>query len=184
MKFALLSAVGILSLFLSPPLFAQEKDNAIATSEIETIITVVDIDRAERKVTVRSPEGREITLNVPVEAQNLDQVQPGSRFRVKYLESVAVSIRKGGAASSSANRTVRMAAKGDTPGGVVVNTRQIAGLVESIDHDSRLVSLRGPEGRLLIFTIDESVQGLEIVQAGDTVSVEYTESIAMRMIRE
>lgn len=184
MKSALLSAVGILSLFLSPPIFAQEKDRAIVASEIETIVTVIDIDRPGRIVTVRTPEGRDLAFNVPPEAQNLDQVHPGSRFRVKYLESIAVSVRKGGSASGSASRTVQLAPKGDTPGGVVVNTRQIAGVVESIDHGSRLVSLRGPEGRILIFTVDDDVQGLDIVQTGDTISVEYTESLAMRMMRE
>lgn len=32
--------------------------------------------------------------------------------------------------------------------------------------------------------VNDSVQGLDIFQTGDTISVEYTESIAMRMMRE
>ena len=183
MKSVLLSVIGILSFALTPPVIAQEKAGAIAAAAVETIVTVVDVDREKRTVIVRGPEGREVSIKVPPEAQNLDQVQPGSRFKVRYLESVAVSIKKGGAASSSAGRTVKLAPKGDVPGGMVVNMVQIAGVVESIDYDSRKLSVRGPEGRLLNVTAGDDVQGLEQIQTGDSISVEYTESLAMRMIK-
>ena len=183
MKSVILSVIGILSFVLTPPVLAQEKAGAIAAAAIETIVTVVEVDRLKRTVIVRGPEGREVSINVPPEAQNLDQVQPGSRFKVRYLESVAVSIKKGGAASSSAGRSVTLAPKGDVPGGMVVNMLQIAGVVESIDYGSRKLSVRGPEGRLLNVTAGDDVQGLEQIQTGDSISVEYTESLAMRMIK-
>ena len=184
MKSVLLSVIGILSFALMPPVIAQEKTGAIAAAAVESIVTVVDIDREKRIVIVRGPQGREVSINVPPEAQNLDQVQPGSRFKVVYLESVAVSIRKGGAASSSAGRTVKLAPKGDVPGGMVVNMLQIAGVVESIDYGSRLVSVRGPEGKLLSIVAGDDVENLEQIKTGDVISLEYTESLAMRMIRE
>jgi hypothetical protein len=67
---------------------------------------------------------------------------------------------------------------------MVVNIVQIAGVVESIDYGSRLVSVRGPEGNLLVVTAGDDVQNLEQIKTGDVISVEYTESLAMRMIRE
>ena len=184
MKSVLLSVICILSFVLAPPVIAQEKAGAIAAGAMEAIVTVVEVDHAKRTVIVRGPQGREESINVPPEAQNLDQVQPGSRFKVRYLQSVAVSIKKGGAASSSAGRKVTLAPKGDVPGGMVVNMLQIAGVVEKIDYGSRLVSVRGPEGRLLSFTAGDEVQDLEQFQSGDVISVEYTESLAMRMIKE
>lgn len=184
MKSAVATILGILSLIFSAMAPAQEKGGAVVVDAIEAVVTVVEVNRETRTVIIRGPQGNLAEFAVPPEAQNLDQVQPGSRFRVQYLQSVAVSVRKGGAASSSAGRTVKTAPKGDTPGGVVVNMRQIAGVVESIDYGTRMLSVRGPEGRLLIFTAAEDVQGLEQVQTGDTISVEYTESLAMRMIKE
>jgi len=44
------------------------------------------------------------TLMVPPEAQNLDQVKPGQQYRMKYVESVAVEIQKGGKPSASATQ--------------------------------------------------------------------------------
>lgn len=163
---------------------AQEKDRAMVSDVIETVVTVVEIDREARIVTVRGKDGGMTTIKVPEEAQNLDQVNPGARFRVRYLRSVAVAINKGGVASSSSGRSVRMAPKGDIPGGMIVNMSQATGVVESVDSDSRLLSVRGPEGNLLVVTADEAVQGLEQIHVGDTISVEYTESLAMRMIKQ
>lgn len=161
---------------------AQTKDAAVVVEEVEGIVTVIDVDREARTVLVRGPRGNEVEFAVPPEAQNLDQVHPGSKFKVRYLQAVAVSINQGGVATSSSARSVEMAPKGDVPGGVISTVRQISGTVETIDHDSRLVSLKGPEGRTLIFTVDAAVQGLEKVQTGDVVSVEYAESVAMRML--
>ena len=45
MKSVLLSVIGILSFALTPPVIAQEKAGAIAAAAVETIVTVVDVDR-------------------------------------------------------------------------------------------------------------------------------------------
>src|SRR4026208_1526961 len=92
MKSVLLSVIGILSFVLTPPVIAQEKAGAIAAAAIEAIVTVVDVDRTKRIVTVRGPQGREVSINVPPEAQNLDQVQPGRRLKVRSLESARGSV--------------------------------------------------------------------------------------------
>jgi hypothetical protein len=163
---------------------AQQKEGEIVVDAAEAVVTVVEVDQEARTVVVRGPGGKEVEFAVPPEAQNLDQVHPGSKFRVQYVESVAVSLTKGGAASGSVGRTVKMAPKGDTPGGVIVQTAQVSGVVESIDQASRLVSVRGPQGRVLVFTADDSVEGLDQIEQGDVISVEYTQAIAMRMIKE
>jgi hypothetical protein len=163
---------------------AQTREAAVIVDAVEAVVTIVDVDREARVVLVRGPRGNEFLFDVPPESQNLDEVRPGSRFKVRYLHSVAVSIARGGNATGSASRSVQMAPKGDVPGGVITTTRQVSGTVETLDVDSRLMSVRGPEGRTLIFTVDETVQGLEQVQPGDVISVEYAESVAMRMIQQ
>jgi len=177
------AALAILAtMVVSTGAMAQEKDRAVVVQEVEGVVTVVEVDQEARTVVLKGPNGNLVDMAVPPEAQNLDQVHPGSRFNVRYLQSVAVAITKGRAASSSAGRTAKLAAKGDTPGGVIVNTRQITGVIESLDLSSRMLSVRGPEGRLLVTTIDEEVEGLESLEVGDAITVEYTESLAMRMI--
>lgn len=187
MKFpnALVLAIFSSALLALPVAHAQEKAGGVAAAAAETVVTVVDVDREARTVTVMGPEGGLTTINVPPEAQNLDQVVPGARFRVTYLASVALALRKGsGAASSSQGKTVRLAPKGDTPGGAVVSVREVNAVVEKIDRDKRTVTVRGPEGGPRELQVDESVKAFDQVNVGDTITVQFTEGLAMRMIKE
>lgn len=168
-----------------PAAQAQEKAARIAAAAVETVVTVVDVDREGRVVTVVGPEGRQATFNVPPEAQNLDQVQPGSRFKVAYLVSVVVALSKSHGTPAAGQVTdVEFAPKGDIPGGVIVHTQQIDAVVEKVDHANRLVTVIGPAGGVRELKVDESVQAFDQVAVGDTVTLQYTEGLAMRMIRE
>src|SRR5687767_1178795 len=80
---------------------AQVKDRAVAVQETEAVVTVTKVDREKRTVTFRGPKGGVATLALPPEAQNLDQVKPGQQYRMKYVEAVAVEIRKGGEPAAS-----------------------------------------------------------------------------------
>ena len=177
---ALVAGLGAATL-----LGAQQKAGVIVADAVETIVTVVEVDREARTVTVRGEKGHMATINVPEQAQNLDQVRPGSRFKVQYVTSVALSLRKGsGIASSNSGSTVEVAAKGDTPGGTIVTVHQVNAVVEGLDRDTRSVTLRGPEGGPFDLHVGEEVKAYGDIEIGDTVAVEYTEGLAMRMIQQ
>jgi hypothetical protein len=109
MKRAAIAAV-FLSLFFSA--HAQVKDRAVAVQETEAVVTVTKVDREKRTVTFRGPKGGVATLTVPPEAQNLDQVKPGQQYKMKYVEAVAVEIRKGGAPAAATSEEVKLAGAG------------------------------------------------------------------------
>lgn len=164
---------------------AQEKAGGVVASTVETIVTVVDVDREARVVTVMGPKGGLTALNVPPEAQNLDQVQPGARFKVEYLQAVVLALSKGtGPATSSESKDVRLAPKGATPGGAIVHTRQVNAVVEKIDRDNRTVTVRAAEGGPRELEVDQSVKAFDKVEIGDIITVQYTEGLAMRMIKQ
>lgn len=161
--------------------WAQEKA-AVAVAQTEAVVKVVNLDRTARTVTVQGPRGGLVTLNVPKEAQNFDQVKVGSTFKVRYVETVAVALQRGGTASASVDKIVRLAPKGGTPGGVVVNTVQISATVEAIDYASREVAVKGPRGNIVAFKVADRVQGLADVNIGDQITLVYAEAIAMEML--
>ena len=181
MKSSLIAAAAFATLALAPCASAQVQSGAVVAGEAEAVVTVVSVDRKARTVVVQGPQGRKVTLNVPPEAQNLDQVKKGSRFHVRYVESVAVALSKGGAASASADRTVRLAPKGGTPGGVAVSTMQISATVEALDRTRRTIAVKGPQGNELEFQVAPEVQ-LEAIQLGDLVTVVYAEALALQML--
>jgi hypothetical protein len=179
-----------LTFALALPVYAQDKPGAVAATEVETVVTVRAVDHEKRTVTVEGPSGRTLTVKVPDEAQNLDQVHPGSKFRVRYLESVAIGVAPSDAEVSSEEpsatvaEAVELAPKGATPGGLVARVLQITGKVESVDQATRTVVVRGPKGEQREFRVGEEVERLSEVKPGDTIVVRFTEGLAMEMIAE
>jgi len=155
---------------------------AVATEEV---VVVRAVDQRARSVTVEGPAGELVTIRVPPQSQNLDQVYPGARFRVRYLQSVALFMSKSGDAPSSEQATaIEFAEKGANPGGVIVNVNQIEARVETVNYQDRTVLVTGPDGNQVKLSVDERVQDFDAVKAGDTVVVRYTEAVAMTMIRQ
>ena len=162
-----------------------DKPGAVLAGAVETVVTVRAVNYVGRTVTIETPGGERATIFVPPEAQNLDQVYPGARFRVRYLESVAVYISPTGGQPEAVEHTeVQLAEKGATPGGVIVNVRQLQARVEEIDYSARTVVLTGPEGNRVKLTVDDEVKRFAEIKSGDIVVVRYTEGLAMKMIKE
>ena len=143
------------------------------------------VDQQARTVTLQGPQGNLVTMKVPPEAQNLDQVYPGAKFLVRYLQSVAVFISPtGGVPSADEGSAMQLAEKGATPGGVIVTVKQVQARVDAINYDTRAVVLTGPEGNQIKLVVDDRVQRLDEVKEGDIVVVRYTEALGMRMIQQ
>ena len=67
----------------------------------------------------------------------------------------------------------------DRPGIEMSSTAKISATVEAIDHEKRLVTLRGPEGNQVVLEVSKAARNLDQVEVGDTVEVEYYESVAL-----
>jgi len=173
-------AALVCSLALVPATQAQVKDSAVVVDQIEAVVTVTKVDPKARTVTFRGPKGGIATLNVPPEAQNLDQVKPGQQYRLKYVEAVAVAISKGGQPSATAAEQVKLAPKGSKPGGAVVRAVQVSGVLDAIDLTNRYVAVRGPKNNTLALKAADDVP-LEALSVGDRISLTYTEALAIEM---
>src|SRR5688500_4621649 len=132
MKAAVIAAV-VFGLAAVPVCNAQVKDSAVAVKETEAMVTVTKVDKENRTVTFRGPKGNLGTLTVPPEGQNFDQVKAGQQYRMKYVEAVALEIRKGGTPAKSTSDQVKVSPKGAMPGGSTASTRQLSGEMYSSD---------------------------------------------------
>jgi hypothetical protein len=181
--FFTLAAIGLI--FFVARGYAEDKPGAVVTEVAETVVTVTAVDQQARTVTVQRQDGELVTIQVPPESQNLDQVYPGARFLVRYLQSVAVFISPvGGAPSGDVGASMQLAEKGATPGGVITQVIQVQARVDAIDYENRTVVLTGPEGNSVKLVVDERVKRLNEVTVGDIVVVGYTQALAAEMIRK
>jgi Cu/Ag efflux protein CusF len=177
MKHILLTAALLVPAFV----LAQPK-GAIVTDQVEAVVTVTKVDAKARTVTVRGPRGNLATLDVPKEAQNLDKVKPGDRFKITYAEAAIVALTRGGEPAAVVEESVQVAPKGGTPGGYKVRTVKVSAVVDAIDYKNRYVSLRGPKGNTLALPVSDDVKDLESVKVGDKLSIAYTQALALQMV--
>ena len=180
----ILAAAAIVSVAPLVSTAVAQDHGPVVVGQTEAVVTVIKLDRKARRVTFQGPRGNQVTMIVPEEAQNLDQVRVGSQFNVKYVESVAVGLQRGGKPVAAVDQQVRLAPKGGNPGGVVVNTAKISANVVAIDYASREVAVKGPQGNIRSFRVADEVQGFRDVKVGDTISVTYAEALALEMIPE
>jgi hypothetical protein len=183
MKNVFVAAAALSVAAIASTVAAQDK-GAVVVGQSEAVVTVIKLDRKARRVTFQGPRGNQVTMIVPEEAQNLDQVRVGSRFNVKYVEAVAVGLQRGGKPSVGVDQHVKLAPKGGNPGGIVVNTATIRASVVAIDYANREVAVKGPQGNIRSFRVADEVQGFKDVKVGDSISVTYAEALALDMIPE
>ena len=183
MKYILL--VLMFSLLPSRVLAADPpKAAAIAVTDAEAVVELVSVDRKARTAVMRGPTGATMTLNIPREAQNLDAVKPGDLFRMRYVEAVALALHKGGSASATETQVVKLAPKGGTPGGTVVNTKQVKAVVTAIDRGARTIAVRGPNQGTMTLKVADEVKSFNEIGLGDTIALTYTEAVALEMVTD
>jgi Cu/Ag efflux protein CusF len=181
MKVAAIAAV-VFSLAAVPVCSAQVKDSAVAVKETEAVVTVTKVDKEKRTVTFRGPKGNLGTLTVPKEGQNFDQVKAGQQYRMKYVEAVALEIRKGGKPAASTSEQVKVSPKGSKPGGIMAQTLQVSGVVDAIDFTDRYIAVRGPKQTLSLKVADDVP--LDQLAIGDLISVTHTAALAIEMVAQ
>lgn len=55
----------------------------------------------------------------------------------------------------------------------------ISAVVEAIDHESRVVTVRKPDGETITFTVSDEARNLGQVEVGDALIAEYTETFSI-----
>lgn len=72
--------------------------------------------------------------------------------------------------------------KADKPAISASRTITMSAEVESINHETREVTLRGPEGDTMSMTASEAIRNLAQVEAGDRVLAEITEEVSIEVV--
>lgn len=65
--------------------------NAVVT---QLVATVEAVDLANRKVTLKGPQGNTRTIDVGEDIKNLDRVKPGDQVDIRHTEALAIAITK------------------------------------------------------------------------------------------
>jgi hypothetical protein len=162
---------------------ASEKPGGLVVDEVKVTAVVKAVDQAKRTVTLALPDGETKTFTVPKEAVNFPQVKVGDEVKAAYVQSVGIFVHGPNEKPDATEATtVALAPKGEKPGVYAANTQTITAKVTAIDQKTRVVTLTGPEGNSVTFTAGPDVKRLAEVKQGDTLTVRYTEALALDVV--
>src|SRR5262245_7498066 len=161
MNVTVLTATVVLSMMLlaqSPaaradgPWLAQTSgaDTTPGRGVVESVTvrgTVAAVDKENRTVTLKGPEGNTLTLDVKDPAK-LDVVKVGDPVVATYTEAIAFQIKKVGTATpGSTIQETRVSSKpGETPAGAISREIIVTGTITAIDKKAQTVTINGPQG--------------------------------------
>ncbi|CAO3379717.1 hypothetical protein [Azospirillum argentinense] len=151
---------------------------------VRSTAKVRGVDKAARTVILQFQDGREEAVTAGTGVRNFDRIKVGDTVQIEYarLTNIVTQPPGGGPGVTQKSSTDR-AAVGEMPRASAITTTQVTEVVEAIDLDRRMVTLRGPQGRTRTVPVPPDVQGLETVKPGDEVVISRTEAATVTVMR-
>jgi hypothetical protein len=159
---------------------AVDKPGIEKSSLVTLLATVEAVNHETRTLALRGDDGKLVTLHVSEEARNLEQVDVGDTVEVEFYESIALFTQEPtGDLGIKENVTATRTPLGDKPGIAAAETVEITVTVSAIDHETRMVTLKGPEGKTFTTHVGEGAKRLDEVKQGDELVARYTRAFAI-----
>ncbi len=150
-----------------------------AAQTVKVTATITAIDAATRAVTLKGPQGKEITITAGPEVKNFAQMKVGDQVNAEYVEALTLELKKGStAAVGRTDQAAAGAAKpGERPAGLAGRQVTITAEVVGVDPATQTVTLRGPQHTVELKVPDPAQ--FKLVAKGDRVEATYTEALAI-----
>jgi hypothetical protein len=148
---------------------------------VELTATITAIDSATRAVTLKGPQGNEVTITAGPEVKNFAQMKVGDQVKAQYVEALTLELKKGSTAVVARTDTAAAGAAkpGERPAGAVGRQVTVMAEVVALDPAKQVVTLRGPQ-RTVELKVRDPEQFKRIAK-GDRVEATYTEALALSL---
>jgi len=185
-------AVILAAMLVSPSLMAQPKSTDSSGAKpivIDAAVTdnryqlyegeVLKVDAKTRTITFKNKEGESKFVAGP-EITNFAQIKKGDLVNVSYETAVAIELIKAkstGIRSKVETSTVTNSKANEKPTEVIANTTTIIADIVGVDREKKLVSVKGPSGKITTVTVKNPAL-LADVAVGEQVKVVYFDAMA------
>ena len=141
--------------------------------------TITAIDPASREVTLKGPQGKEVTVVAGPDVKNFAQLKVGDEVMMEYVEALTLELKKGSDApvSRSDKAGAAGAKPGDSPAGVGARQVTVTAEVMDLDPKTQTVTLRGPQRTVELKVADP--EQFKLIAKGDRVEATYTQALAV-----
>jgi hypothetical protein len=160
---------------------AQARPGGIESELVVITATVKAIDKKNRVVTLQSPDGKVAKVKCGPEVRNFAQIHVGDEVKTSLLETIELFVT--GNAEPAAERVTEMgrAPLGSKPGFAAIDAVEVKASVVAIDYQTRKVTLKGPEGKVIKVTAGPEVKRLNEVKVGDSVVARLTRAVSIEV---
>jgi ribosomal protein L6P/L9E len=186
MRFSILFAALVSACALAQPAVAQT--SAVTASSpgkvgvaqtVDVSATITAIDKPSRTITLKGPKGDELKIEAGPEVKNFDQLKVGDIVDMRYRETLALELKKGGGMKvEKTEKAGAVGAKpGETPAGVVGRQVTVVGDVIKVDAATQTVTVKGPQRTVELKVRDP--EQFKLIAVGDQIQATYTEALAL-----
>jgi hypothetical protein len=150
-----------------------------AAQTVKFTATITAINSATREITLKGPQGREVTLFAGPQVKNFAQMKVGDQVAAEYAEALTLELKKGGGkAVGVTEQAGAMGAKpGERPAGVAGRQVKIVADVIDVDPATQTLTLRGAKQTVELKVRDP--EQFKLVAKGDQVEATYTQAVAI-----
>jgi hypothetical protein len=146
---------------------------------VKLAATITAIDKASRDVTLKGPQGNEVTLTAGPEVKNFDQMKVGDQVNVEYVQALTLELKKGGGlvVARTEQKGAAAAKPGEKPAGAAGRQVTIVADVIGTDPAKQTITLKGPKQ-----TVDMRIpdpEQFKRIAKGDQVEATYTQALAI-----
>ena len=142
--------------------------------------SVLAVDRADRTITIKDPEGKIHDVELTDDVQNFDQIEPGDQVALDIYSALFMQIAKPGEEFKDKEVSqVAVAQPGGKP--MLVNVDMVEALAEitAINRETREITVTGPRGNSITLQVPENVEGFDERKVGEKVNARYVQAFAV-----
>ena len=161
---------------------ASDRPGVVVVDAASITATVEAIDYDNRTIALKGPRGNVLVTKAGPEIKNFKQIKTGDKVTATYYEATAIYVRKSDEQPfAEETKAVQLAAPGERPGAIAIDTAEMTARVEDIDYKNRTVTLRGPQQKTATLKVGKEVKRFDEVKKGDEIVVRHTEAVAINV---
>lgn len=175
-----LLSIAVAVVFATVPAVSMASDPIVLSDSVYLKATIVNVNKKERKLTLRDNSGTETVVVAGDEVRNFDQIKKGDVLEVEYHRAAATTLQKASDTNAAGKTTqVERAPAGAKPGMMAMSMSTIVATVLEVDLKNRLLTVQGPKGNIVTVVVPADVTAFDSLKKGDKISAEYGEAIAI-----
>ena len=146
---------------------------------VDVTATISALDAGKREITLKGPDGKEVTMVAGPEVKNYNQLKVGDKVDIQYVEALVLELKKGGGLPVARTEKEEMtgAKPGEKPGVKGARQLTVVGDVIALDPATQTVTLKGPQRTAELKVRDP--EQFKLISKGDQIQATYTEALAV-----